>query len=86
MRLQKERRKTVALLLLGYDPDLVHQFNFQQQFGTNHYFFIQGRHDLNGIEQIPLDEAEVTRITQKIQGKVDAFAVSSLRRSSELHP
>jgi N-methylhydantoinase A/oxoprolinase/acetone carboxylase beta subunit len=71
------KRKTVALLLLGYDPDLVHQFNFQQQFGTNHYFFVQGRHDLNGIEQIPLDEAEITRITQKISGKVDAFAVSS---------
>lgn len=71
------KRKTVALLLLGYDPELVHQFNFQQQFGTNHYFFIQGRHDLNGIEQIPLDEVEVRKIAQKIQGKVGAFAVSS---------
>jgi len=71
------KRKTVALLLLGYDPKLVHQFEFQQQFGTNHYFFIQGRHDLNGIEQIPLDQAEIKRITSKIQQKVDAFAVSS---------
>jgi N-methylhydantoinase A/oxoprolinase/acetone carboxylase beta subunit len=71
------KRKTVALLLLGYDPDLVHQFNFQQQFGTDHYFFVQGRHDLNGVEHIPLDEAEVINTAQKIQWKVDAFAVSS---------
>ena len=71
------KRKTVALLLLGYDPELVQQFKFQQQFGTNHYFFVEGRHDLNGIEQIPLDQAEIRRITSNIQKKVDAFAVSS---------
>ena len=71
------KRKPVALLLLGYDPELVHQFKFHEQFGTEYYFFIQGRHDLNGIEQVPLDQAEVKRIAAIIQGKVDAFAVSS---------
>jgi N-methylhydantoinase A/oxoprolinase/acetone carboxylase beta subunit len=71
------KRKTVALLLLGYDPELVHHFKFQQQFGTDHYFFVQGRHDLNGIEQIPLDHDEIKRITPEILEKVDAFAVSS---------
>jgi len=71
------KRKTVALLLLGYDPELVHHFKFQQQFGTDHYFFVQGRHDLNGIEQIPLDQVEIKRITSEILEKVDAFAVSS---------
>lgn len=71
------KKKPVALLLLGYDPELVHKFKFHQQFGTEHYFFIQGRHDLNGIEQVPLDQAEVERITAKVQGNVDAFAISS---------
>lgn len=71
------KKKPVALLLLGYDPELVHKFEFNQQFGTEHYFFIQGRHDLNGIEQVPLDQAEVERITAKVQGNVDAFAISS---------
>jgi N-methylhydantoinase A/oxoprolinase/acetone carboxylase beta subunit len=71
------KRKPVALLLLGYDPELVYKFKFQQQFGTEHYFFIQGRHDLNGIEQVPLDQAEVERIAAEIQGKVDAFAITS---------
>lgn len=71
------KRKPVALLLLGYDPELVHQFKFHQQFGTNHYFFIQGRHDLNGIEQVPLDQAEIKRIALVIQDEVDAFAVSA---------
>jgi N-methylhydantoinase A/oxoprolinase/acetone carboxylase beta subunit len=51
------KRKPVALLLLGYDPDLVHKFQFQHQFGTNHYFFIQGKYDLTGAELVPLDEA-----------------------------
>ena len=71
------KRKPVALLLLGYDPDLVHQFKFQHQFGTHHYFFIPGRHDLNGVEQNPLDLAETKRIVLQIQEQVDAFAVSS---------
>ena len=71
------KRKPVALLLLGYDPELIHRFKFQQQFGTKHYYFIQGRHDLNGIEQVPLDQAEVQRIATTIQEEVDAFAVSS---------
>lgn len=71
------KRKPIALFLLGYDPDLVRQFKFHQQFGTHHYFFVQGRHDLNGIEQVPLDRAEIERIVHAVQAEVDAFAVAS---------
>ena len=71
------KRKPVALLLLGYDPELVHNFKFQQQFGTRHYYFIPGKHDLDGREQVPLDQAEVQRIAMTVQEQVDAFAVSS---------
>ena len=56
------KRKPVALLLLGYDPQLVYQYHFDQEFGTRHFFFIQGRHGLNGVEEIPLDEGEVARV------------------------
>jgi N-methylhydantoinase A/oxoprolinase/acetone carboxylase beta subunit len=40
------KRQPAALLLMGYDPDLVYQFEFQKQFGTDVYFFVQGRHSL----------------------------------------
>ena len=71
------KRKPVALLLLGYDPQLVYQYHFDQEFGTRHFFFIQGRHGLNGVEEIPLDEGEVARVAASIQDEVDAFAVCS---------
>jgi len=71
------KRKPVALLLLGYDPVLVRQYNFHHQFGTPHYFFLQGKHGLDGKEQIPLDEAEIVRTVKEIDGKVEAFAISS---------
>ncbi len=71
------KRKPVGLLLLGYDPGLVREFNFQQQFGTPHYFFIQGRHNLNGVEQEALDEAQVAEAASFAMRQVEAFAISS---------
>ena len=71
------KRKPVALLLLGYDAQLVHQFNFHQQFGTPNYFFIEGRHGLDGSEQTRLDEAEIVKTVNQVKGDVEAFAVSS---------
>jgi N-methylhydantoinase A/oxoprolinase/acetone carboxylase beta subunit len=71
------KRKPVALLLLGYDPQLVYQYHFDKEFGTSHFFFIQGRHGLNGVEQIPLDEAEIGRVAVEIKDEVDAFAICS---------
>jgi N-methylhydantoinase A/oxoprolinase/acetone carboxylase beta subunit len=71
------KRKPVALFLLGYDPELVHNFNFQDQFGTPDYFFITGRHDLNGIEQEPLDQEAVSKLSRQVKERVDAIAISS---------
>jgi N-methylhydantoinase A/oxoprolinase/acetone carboxylase beta subunit len=72
------KRKPVALLLLGYDRELVHQYNFHKQFGTPAYFFIEGRYSLEGVEEIPLDEEEIVRIAHQVRNEVDVFAVSSL--------
>lgn len=71
------KRRPVALLLLGYDPALVHQYGFEKQFGTRQYYFIQGRHSLNGVEQEPLDEAGVEKIAMEAREIVDAFSVAS---------
>ena len=71
------KRKPVALLLLGYDPQLVYKFNFQNQFGTPHYFFIQGKHDLDGVEQTPLDETDIVKTVNAVKEQVETFAISS---------
>ena len=71
------KRKPVGLLLLGYDPELVYQYHFDREFGTRHFFFIQGRHELNGVEQIPLDEAEIVRVVMENKANVEAFAICS---------
>ena len=71
------KRKPVALLLLGYDPELVHQYKLQKQFGTQNYFFVNGKFGSDGVEIIPLDESEIVRITKAYQNKVDAFAIAS---------
>ncbi len=71
------KRRPVALMLLGYDPDLVAKFNFHRQFGTPRYFFIGGRHNLDGVEEIPLDEAGLARAANQWKTEVDAFAIAS---------
>lgn len=71
------KRKPVGLLLLGYDPQLVYQYHFDREFGTRHFFFIQGRHELNGLEQTPLDEAEIARAVMECKDEVEAFAICS---------
>lgn len=71
------KRRQVGLFLLGYDPELIFRYQFQNQFGTSHYYFINGRHDLTGKEQMPLDEAMLQSRAAEIKDLVDAFAVSS---------
>jgi N-methylhydantoinase A/oxoprolinase/acetone carboxylase beta subunit len=71
------KRRQVGLFLLGYDPDLIYRYQFQNQFGTSQFFFINGRHDMNGNEQIALDEDKLRTKIMEIKDVVDAFAISS---------
>ncbi len=71
------KRKPVALFLLGYDQELVYKYNFQSQFGTPDYFFINGKHGLDGKELIPLNKNEVVAAVNSIKEKVEAYAISS---------
>jgi len=47
--------KRVALLLIGYDPDLVASFKMEKRFATPNFFYFDGGHDLYGREKRPLD-------------------------------
>jgi len=67
----------VALLLIGYDPELISTFKMAGQFATPHYFFFEGGHDLYGREKKPLDLPAILAKVNEIKGVVDAIAVSS---------
>ncbi len=69
--------KRVALLLIGYDPELVASFHLEPRFATPHFEYIAGGHDLFGQMKEALDLPRVRAYVEQIQSEVDAFAVSS---------
>lgn len=71
------KRRPAALFLLGYDPDLVQKFNLHESFATDEFFYIDGRVDLEGKEQIPLDEHSLLERAAEVRQRVEAIAVSA---------
>jgi len=71
------KSRPVALFLLGYDPDLVYKFQFDQQFGDSPFFFVQGKHDLNGRELEALDLTGLEAQLRALDGQAEAIAISA---------
>jgi N-methylhydantoinase A/oxoprolinase/acetone carboxylase beta subunit len=69
--------KRVALLLIGYDPELIASFKMGASFATPHYYYFAGGHDLYGREHQALDLPAILAKVSEIKGQVDAIAVSS---------
>ncbi len=69
--------KRVALLLIGYDPELIASFKLAGRFATPNYYYFRGGHDLYGREREPLDLPGILEKVIEISAKVDALAVSS---------
>jgi N-methylhydantoinase A/oxoprolinase/acetone carboxylase beta subunit len=69
--------KRVALLLVGYDPELISSFKLGVRFATPNYHFFVGGHDLYGREKELLDLPAILDKVNEIKRDVDAFAVSS---------
>jgi N-methylhydantoinase A/oxoprolinase/acetone carboxylase beta subunit len=69
--------KRVALLLIGYDPELITSFKLAERFATPHYYYFAGGHDLYGREKAELDLPGILAQVNEIKGQVDAIAVSS---------
>jgi len=69
--------KRVALLLIGYDPELVSSFNLGARFATPRFQFFRGGHDLYGREKEPLDLPAILGWVNEVKGAVDALAISS---------
>ncbi|MGD2126178.1 MAG: hydantoinase/oxoprolinase family protein, partial [Desulfobacteraceae bacterium] len=71
------KSKRVALLLIGYDPDLITSFSMEARFTTPHYYYFSGGHDLYGREKEALDMPAILAKVHDIKDQVDALAVSS---------
>jgi N-methylhydantoinase A/oxoprolinase/acetone carboxylase beta subunit len=69
--------KRVALLLIGYDPDLISKFGLETRFATPRYYFFAGGHNLYGQEKEPLGLSDILRTVNEIKQRVDAIAVSA---------
>ncbi len=69
--------KRVALFLIGYDPELIANFQLAGRFATPHFFYFRGGHDLYGREQARLDLAGILSKIGEIRDQVDAVAISS---------
>jgi N-methylhydantoinase A/oxoprolinase/acetone carboxylase beta subunit len=67
---------SIALLLIGYDPELIRQFGFEKDLVTRDVVYLAGGHDVVGDEVRPLDEGGVRQAILARRGQVEAFAVS----------
>lgn len=66
----------VCLILIGYDPDLIRQYRFEDEMVTDDIVYVQGGHDIHGDEARPLDEAALREVIVARLDQVEAFAVS----------
>jgi len=66
----------VCLILIGYDPDLIRQYRFEEELVTDDVVYVAGGHDIHGEEVAPLDEEALRAAVLARRGRVDAFAVS----------
>jgi N-methylhydantoinase A/oxoprolinase/acetone carboxylase beta subunit len=66
----------VCLILLGYDPELIRQYRFEDELVTDDVVYLAGGHDIHGDEAQPLDEEGLRRAVLERQDRVEAFAVS----------
>jgi N-methylhydantoinase A/oxoprolinase/acetone carboxylase beta subunit len=69
--------KRVALFLIGYDPELLANYQMERRFATPQFYHFRGGHDLYGREKAELDLPSMLAQVAKIRGQVDAIAVSS---------
>ena len=71
------KRRDAALFLLGYDAELIYNYQLQNRFGTNYFFFINGKHGMDGREVTALDEEALSLRGKGVLNVVDALAIAS---------
>jgi len=67
----------VALLLIGYDEEIMQRNNLLKRLPVEGVRFIAGGHNVKGEEVCPLDVEAARQAVLEFRDRVDAFAVSS---------
>jgi N-methylhydantoinase A/oxoprolinase/acetone carboxylase beta subunit len=67
----------ICLILIGYDPDLIRQYSFEDDLVTDDVVYVAGGHDIHGDEVTRLDEDALRQAVLARTDHVEAFAVSS---------
>ncbi len=78
--------KRVALVLMGYDPDLVNTFGLSAHFATPLYRYFRGGHDLYGHEQESPDLESIVGWVHDLAARDEADAVAISGYFSPLNP
>lgn len=68
--------RPVGLLLIGYDQQLVSQYDLESQLATERLAYVGGGHDVVGDQVEPLDEEAARRAILAWREEVEGFAVS----------
>jgi N-methylhydantoinase A/oxoprolinase/acetone carboxylase beta subunit len=66
----------VALLLIGYDHEIIEQQGLAKRLPVQAMYYISGGHDVKGEEVSPLDTDAASNAIQETRDKVDAYAIS----------
>ena len=70
------KARRVGLVLIGYDPDLVAEFDMAQKFSTPLFAYFAGGHTSQGVEQAPPDIDGIVRWAREHRKEFDALAIS----------
>ena len=73
----EEKIRKTGLILVGYDRELVENYDLGDNFSAHTVCYFQGGHTSQGEEQAPLDLEGVKAWVEKHKDEVDALAVSS---------
>jgi N-methylhydantoinase A/oxoprolinase/acetone carboxylase beta subunit len=68
--------RSVGLLLIGYDRELVRQYGLERELATERLVYVRGGHDVVGEEQAPLDEEAAREAILAWRDEVEGFAIS----------
>lgn len=69
--------RPAGLILIGYKSIVIENFfRNGNDLGTDKFFMVEGGHDLDGEEQMPLDEIALMKQAEKLRPEVEAFAIS----------
>ncbi len=68
--------RSTALLLIGYDRELVRQYGLERELVTERLVYLRGGHNVVGEELEPLDEEAACQAILGWRDEVEGFAVS----------